>query len=206
MMYYYESGDVAVYESNRSGAGYRGVALIRSWGWDRNDVDARPFQAFIGKTNVADDVWETKVSAQKSWCVQLGYYADVREAAQVAAWAEADPETWISKCQGNHAYTGKFPAETYTLPMTLSAAKAITMIRKKMERKVVKTEEQEAAEEVAVAAAEAKPLNSDSASDIRKNIMEMYGMNFFFGLDVIAKSAIRTLTWEDWKSEFAPTT
>jgi len=204
MYYYYDVGGVEVRESGHSGAGYRGVALIRSWGWDRNDVDARPFQAFIGKTNVADDVWETKVSAQKSWCVQLGYYADVREAAQVAAWAEADPETWISKCQGNRAYTGKFPEDTYSLPMTLSAAKAITMIRKKMERKVVKSEEQEAAEEKAVIAASKFELNSDSASDIRKNIMDEFGMNFFFGLDVIAKSAIRTLTWKEWKSEYGP--
>ena len=120
-----------VEESTRSGAGYKSVALIKSWGWDRNDVDAKPFQAFLAMSKVPAHMLD-KLNAKKSWCVQLGYYSDSRVAAWVAAYAAFDPDWWIENHQGNVTYEGPIPAAVFDMPEFMTAKQAVHNILKKM--------------------------------------------------------------------------
>jgi hypothetical protein len=155
----------------------------------------------------------------------LGCYTDSRDAAAVSALAQ-DPEL-MEHMLVNYQSSGLDAACTNRYPETelcesrfdmdemltntevqtrrIKRAKA-SAARKVTRDALSKAEKQkrEDIEDAAILVASKFELNSDSASEIRKNIMEEFGMNFFFGLDVVAKSAIRTLTWEDWKSEYGP--
>ena len=162
------------------------------------------------------------LNAPNSLMHHMGCYTDSRDAAAVSALAQ-DPEL-MEFMLTNYQSSGlsadcdnRYPEEElcesrFYIPEMVTNSDVAThktelaktrAARKQSSKVLSKAEKQkrEDIEDAAILAASKFELNSDTASEIRKNIMEEFGMNFFFGLDVIAKSAIRTLTWEDWKKK-----
>ena len=188
-------------------AGYKGVSFYGA-------SQEKPFIAFLDKSLIEDWGMEELVDHQRSTMIHLGWYSSVTEAAYVAAMGYADKdgmEYMLSFHQvsgKNHSGSGElyvdFPSDLDVLPESITASDAWTQYKdskKKAVKAVTKSKEREAEEDAAKAAAASKPLNGDNACEIRMNIMEQYGMNFLCSLDVIAKSDIRMLTWEEWKKK-----
>jgi len=213
-----------IQDSPHSGAGWRGVAL-NPWS------EELPFIAEMSPGWIEDQGLEHLLESfnAESHIKQFGSFRHEQEARYVAALCQ-DPEMMEYMMENHQAMNTyretplgnvftDFPAYIYDEPVNLTPEEAYALTVQSAEKSaakrkakkltktgtavkvIVKSKEREAEEDAAIAAAASKPLNSANACEIRMNIMEQYGMNFLHSLDVIAKSDIRMMTWEEWKKK-----
>jgi hypothetical protein len=123
-------------KSNRSG--YQGAAFSPAWTLD----STKPFVAASG--NPKDPAIRNQLRAQHRTAWHGGYYADAREAAYVVGRFKIDPVGTEDRIYEQGGAWQDFPADLYSLPVTLTAAEAIAIIKEQSvackHRKKVSTE------------------------------------------------------------------
>jgi hypothetical protein len=117
---------VSTLKSNKTG--YTGAAL---WPTFNNNLTT-PFVAAV--SNPRDPKIMRKLRCQKRTSWHGGAYRDSREAAYVAARFRQDPVGTDRIIGQSRAFTS-FPSDLYQLPQTLTPAQAVTVIKRKSQKK-----------------------------------------------------------------------